>query len=65
MGRIAKASAHTGPRSHLFSLNGEAARLFMTPGDFGHGPLGGLDMACGALRIVSSKLRGFALLFLI
>jgi hypothetical protein len=36
--------------SHLRSLDVEAARLFLAPGDIGHGPVGGLDMPRGALR---------------
>jgi hypothetical protein len=51
MGRIAKASATAGPRSQLRSLDVEAARLFLAPGDIGHDPVGGLDMARRASRI--------------
>lgn len=39
------------PRRKLLSLNVEAAGLFTAPGDIGHGQVGTLDMARGALRI--------------
>jgi hypothetical protein len=39
------------PYSHFLSPDIEAAWPLIAQGDFGHGPVGGLDMARGALRI--------------
>jgi hypothetical protein len=39
------------PYSHSLSPDIEAAWPLIAQGDFGHGPVGGLDMARGALRI--------------
>src|ERR1700730_16655208 len=46
-----QAATPTGSRPHLLSLDVKAARLFVAPGDIGHGLIGALDMARGALRI--------------